>query len=72
MTTTLKPQAGFNWALVNWGAPDQRRTDRCSYCEAVFPDDDDDPGFVPLILWNREGWTAEFCDTCQRKWWGLQ
>jgi hypothetical protein len=55
--------------LVNWGAPDQQRTTVCSYCSAPFPEDDAD---VPLILWNADGWCAAFCDTCQRKWWGLE
>ncbi|MBO0716438.1 MAG: hypothetical protein J2P55_03755 [Rhizobiales bacterium] len=69
MTATLRPKAGFDWTLINWGAPDQRRTKHCSYCDEPLPLDDDQ--FVPLILWNAEGWCAEFCDTCQRKWWGL-
>jgi len=71
--TTLAPKPGFDWRRVRWGAPDARRTDRCSYCGAKLPDDDDDDAepFVPLILWNREGWCAEFCAGCQVKWWGL-
>ena len=27
---------------------------------------------MPLILWNSEGWCAEFCDDCQAQWWGVQ
>jgi len=69
--TTLKPKPGFDWSLVNWGAPDQRRTDRCSYCAALFPDEDEEPDFVPLILWTSQGWAAEFCTACQIKYWGL-
>jgi hypothetical protein len=71
--TTLKPRPGFDWTRVNWGGPNQIRTDRCSYCDKLFPDPygDGDSDFVPLILWNGEGWAAEFCDDCQRKWWGL-
>jgi hypothetical protein len=69
--TTLAPLPCFDWALVKWGAPNARRTTRCSYCGAQFPDGEDDAEFVPLILWNPEGWCAEFCDACQRRWWGL-
>jgi hypothetical protein len=72
MTAKISPRPGFEWSAVNWGAPDQPRTDRCSYCEASFPDDDEDPGFIPLILSNAEGWVAEFCDDCQRRWWGIE
>lgn len=67
--TTLSPRPGFNWMLVTWGAPDQVRTEVCSYCGDKLPDDDD---FVPLILWNPEGWAAEFCDHCQATWFGIQ
>lgn len=74
--TTLKPKPGFDWSLVNWGGPEQRRTDRCSYCDKPFPDEDDeeadDADFVPLVMWNKDGWCAEFCHDCQRKWWGLE
>ena len=68
---TLAPKAGFDWLKVKWGKPDARRTNNCSYCGARFPDDDDD-GFVPLILWSKRGDCAEFCEECQRKWWGLE
>ena len=67
----VAPKAGFNWMLVNWGGPDEPRTDRCSYCGDPFPEEDDSD-FVPLILWNAEGWAAEFCDHCQATWWGIQ
>jgi uncharacterized protein with PIN domain len=72
--STLKPKPGFDWSRVNWGGPDQRRTDRCSYCDKLFPDpyDDDVEDFVPLIMWNKDGWAAEFCEDCQREWWGLR
>ncbi len=30
------------------------------------------PSFIPLILWNADGWAAEFCDHCQATWFGLQ
>ena len=39
----------------------------CSYCSAVLKE-----ASVPLILSNKEGWTARFCDQCQRRWWGLE
>jgi hypothetical protein len=67
---TLAPKPGFDWSQVNWGGPKQRRTDRCSYCDNLFNREDDD--FIPLILWNNDGWCAEFCHDCQRKWWGLE
>ena len=63
---------GFNAMLINWGAPDQVRTDRCSYCGDIFPTEEEDDGFIPLIMWNAEGWTAEFCEHCQVTWFGLQ
>jgi len=52
---------------VGWGAPDQERTTTCSYCDAVLSEEE-----MPLILGNAEGWVAEFCEACQRTWWGLQ
>ncbi len=58
---------GFNWMAVSWGGPDEPRTGTCSYCDAELRD-----GGMPLVLWNAEGWCAEFCEACQRKWWGLQ
>jgi hypothetical protein len=67
----LQPRPGFDWNKINWGAPDERRTDRCSYCGDSFPDDFDSD-FIPLIMWNRQGWCAEFCDHCQAAWWGIQ
>lgn len=64
---TIKPVPGFDWRKVRWGAPNARRTTRCSYCGAPLNDDDD----VPLMLWNAEGWCAEFCEACQCRWWGF-
>ena len=68
--TTLRPRAHFNPLLINWGGPDEPRTDRCSYCGDPFPTDDDD--FAPLIISNAQGWAAEFCDHCQATWFGVQ
>ena len=65
----LVPRPGFNPLTVAWGGPDQVRTDRCSYCGDPFPEDEE---FVPLILWNGEGWVAEFCDHCQAAWFGIK
>jgi hypothetical protein len=48
------------------------RTASCSYCGDPFPTEEQDPEFVPLILWNDDGWTAEFCDHCQATWFGVQ
>jgi hypothetical protein len=58
--------------LVQWGGPDEPRTEHCSYCGAELPDIDDDDYQVPLIMWNAEGWCAEFCYKCQATWWGVQ
>ncbi|HTF76596.1 MAG TPA: hypothetical protein VK620_20085 [Bradyrhizobium sp.] len=69
---SLRPHPGFNWMLVAWDGPDEPRTDQCSYCGDKFPDEDEDPEFVPLILWNSKGWAAEFCDHCQTTWFGIQ
>ena len=66
-TIELYPKPGFDWTLVNWGGPDQVRTDKCSYCDADLAEDD-----VPLILWNSRGWCAEFCRACQKTWWGVE
>jgi hypothetical protein len=54
------------------GGPDQPRTEHCSYCGDKLPTDDEDPSFVPLILWTAQGWCAEFCDHCQAAYWGIQ
>lgn len=62
----LAPRPGFEWCAVNWGGPDEPRTEVCSYCDAPLDEES-----VPLILWNREGWCAEFCDQCQETWWGI-
>lgn len=70
MPAPLRPAAGFDWTAVSWGGPDQQRTTICSYCEAPIVDDDCDYLDVPLILTTEDGWVAEFCDACQRKWWG--
>jgi hypothetical protein len=62
MILAVKP--GFNWMQVSWGGPDEVRSDRCSYCEAVIADDD-----VPLIMTSKAGWLAQFCDACTDTWW---
>ena len=63
----LKPKAGFDWNKVAWGRPDSPRSALCSCCFTAIGEHD-----VPLILWNKEGWTAQFCDACMRDWWGLE
>lgn len=65
----LKTAPGFDWSRVVWGGPNDERTQHCSYCGEPFPDDDN---FMPLILWKHEGSAAEFCEQCQRDWFGLQ
>jgi hypothetical protein len=62
VTFSIRALPGFNPMLINWGGPDEPRTDQCSYCGDKFPDEEDDPGFVPLILWNSQGChAAEGC-----------
>jgi hypothetical protein len=63
----LKPRPGFDPMKINWGGPDELRTEVCSYCGDALDEDS-----VPLILWNAEGWCAEFCDHCQATWWGIE
>jgi hypothetical protein len=60
--TTLNPRSGFDWTLVQWGGPKQRRTTRCSFCAEPFRDCE-----MPLILWKPDGSAAEFCENCQRR-----
>jgi hypothetical protein len=52
---------------INWGGPEERRTEVCSYCGDRLNEDS-----VPLILWTSEGWCAEFCDHCQATHWAVQ
>jgi hypothetical protein len=66
MPMVLRPKDGFVWMKIQWGAPDQVRTVFCSYCDQPLDDES-----VPLILWREDGWCAEFCDACQRDWWGV-
>lgn len=69
---TLRPRPGFNWQQVSWGAPDEPQTEICSYCEAPLGDSEEPDYEIPLILWNADGWCAQFCKLCQEQWWGLQ
>ena len=66
MASSLAPRPGFDWSLINWGGPDEPRTEHCSYCGDALDEDS-----VPLILWTA-GWCAEFCDHCIATWWGGQ
>lgn len=63
----LQPRLGFDWMLVSWGGPDETRTLTCSYCEQPLRDEE-----MPLVAWNEQGWCAEFCEACQRTWWGFE
>jgi hypothetical protein len=27
---------------------------------------------VPLIMWQDDGHAAQFCEECQRQWWGIE
>src|SRR5882672_3190728 len=64
---SIAPRPGFDWTAVNWGGPDEPRTAHCSYCGDAL-----DPNGVPLIMWTKSGWCAEFCDHCIATWWGGQ
>jgi len=61
---TLAPAAGFDWSRVQWGGPDDRPSDTCSYCGAPL-------GEHPLRLFSPAGRAAAFCGGCQETWWGL-
>src|SRR5262245_16510662 len=63
----ITPRPGFDPAKVAWEGPDEQPGDRCSYCGDTISEE-----AVPLILWNREGWCARFCDHCEAAQFGLQ
>ena len=63
----LKPKDGFDWKKVTWGRPDSVRSALCSYCSASLSEDS-----VPLIMWTNDSHAAQFCEGCQRTWWGLE
>lgn len=65
--TTLQPRPGFDWTRVEWGGPYEVVSSDCSYCGAGIPDE-----FVPLRLWNDEGYAAVFCRECMSRWWGME
>jgi hypothetical protein len=64
---TLEPKPGFDWAKVTWGRPDSVVSALCSYCSAAIGEDD-----FPLRMWNVESYAAQFCDRCQKRWFGLE
>lgn len=66
----LQPKEGFDWRKVQWGKPDEPRTQTCSYCGRPFPEDET-ANFIPLIIWKQDGHAAEFCEECQREWFGM-
>jgi hypothetical protein len=66
MTATLTPRLGFLWCNVKWGGPNDHRTEVCSYCRKPMGDD------FPLILSSGSGHAAEFCEACQREWFGVE
>lgn len=63
----LTPLPGFDWMGVHWGAPDERVSEQCCYCDEPIPEDD-----MPLMMMTEGGYVASFCRGCQKKWWGLQ
>lgn len=67
----ITPKEGFDWSRVNWGGPEQRRTRCCSYCAKPFPGREEDP-YALLALYAKDGSCAEFCDDCQREWFGVE
>jgi hypothetical protein len=62
----LKPLPGFNWEHVIWSRPDSPRPVLCSYCSAALAEDE-----APLTMWDKKGFTVQFCDLCQETWWGM-
>jgi len=66
MTMKLAPRLGFDWSKINWGEPDAPPSALCSLCSSGIDEDE-----VPLMMWSRDGHAAQFCEACQRKWWGL-
>lgn len=65
----LKPREGFDWNKLTWGRPDSVVSPLCSYCSAVIQDD---PDYVPLILWDSRGYPVRFCEKCMERWWGFE
>lgn len=63
----LEPKEGFDWDRLTWGRPDSFVSVLCSYCSASIGDDD-----LPLRLWRADGSAVQFCDDCQRRWWGME
>lgn len=63
----LEPKRGFDWGKVTWGRPDSPVSALCSYCSASISEDD-----MPLRVWKEDGHAAQFCDDCQRRWFGLE
>lgn len=64
----LKAKPGFDWNLVKWGGPKHYRRRNCSYCGKLFSEQDDADS---LMLWKDNGAAAEFCEQCQRDWFGI-
>lgn len=64
---SVQPRAGFDWAHIAWGRPDSPVSALCSYCSAGIQERS-----CPLRLYRSDGRAAQFCDDCQRKWWGVE
>lgn len=67
----LRPNPGFDPSLINWGGPDEPRSEQCSYCDAPLPDPESPDYEIPLMMWNQDGWCAVFCAACMTRWWGV-
>ena len=64
----LTPSDDFRWSKVLWDHPDEPVSgDVCSYCRNDIDEDD-----IPLQVWTKDKWGAQFCDACQEKYFGLQ
>lgn len=48
-------------ALLEWGGPKDRVTQRCSVVTCRAPFDEDD---VPLRMWKPDGSAIALCDAC--------
>jgi hypothetical protein len=44
-----------------WGRPDSPRRPLCAICHGALPE-------VPVMMFTEDGWAANFCDKCFKRW----